>query len=58
MGLVCNGIKVVEKCELYRNVYAMFFKSLYWVINTICLENKSPILKISSYTKIDWGNKI
>jgi len=47
-GIICGEFKVVENSELLRNLPAMFFKSLEWVENTLCFENESPFLKISS----------
>ena len=53
-GIIYGGFKVVEKGELFRYVYAIFFKLLEWVENTPCFENEYPFLKVSSVTKATW----
>jgi hypothetical protein len=53
-GIIYGGFEVVEKDELFRYVYAIFFKLLEWVKNIPCFENGYPFLKISSVTKATW----
>lgn len=57
--VICGSVILIERGELFKEVYTMFYNKFEWVKNNPWFEGESPFLKIQPESKTSWGlNKI
>ena len=55
-GIVINGIaRIIEKGQIYKNVYLLFYRKFEWVRSDPWNEGEAPFLEIKPNTKVSWG---
>jgi uncharacterized protein len=53
--VVCGSAQLIERGELFKKIYAIFFNKFDWVRNDPWAECESPFLKIQPNSKVSWG---
>jgi uncharacterized protein len=53
--VICGSAILVERGELFKEVYTMFYNKFDWVKNNPWLEGESPFIKIQPESKTSWG---
>ena len=55
-GIAINGMaRIIEKGQIYNNVYLLFYRKFEWVRNDPWNEGDAPFLEIEPTTKVSWG---
>ena len=55
-GIAINGMaRIIEKGQIYNNVYLLFYRKFEWVRNDPWNEGDAPFLEIEPITKVSWG---
>ena len=55
-GITINGMaRIIEKGQIYNNVYLLFYRKFEWVRNDPWNEGDAPFLEIEPTTKVSWG---